>query len=192
MVTAHPPSSWSNPQTCADHAAAPSLPGAWGIATVPSSVPRSRACQQPRASPGARPALPAAPTLSPAEAQRLWAQEQWPGAPGRRAALTGAAVLAGTGTQALVWGRCAHPCPGEGDTVQGPSPAQPVYPCFSQAPLPPRAPHAPQLCYPWWEKSAAIKPGARVLPRVCLLPRHRTQVGGITLSSLWGGGPGGK
>nr|XP_009922635.1 PREDICTED: LOW QUALITY PROTEIN: fibrinogen-like protein A [Haliaeetus albicilla] len=38
-VTAHPPSSWSNPQMCADRAAAPSLPGVWGSATIPTRNP---------------------------------------------------------------------------------------------------------------------------------------------------------
>ncbi|XP_009887203.1 PREDICTED: LOW QUALITY PROTEIN: fibrinogen-like protein 1 [Charadrius vociferus] len=70
-VTAHPPSSWSNPQTCADRAASPSLPGVCGSATLPSSVPRSRACQQPWASPGARSALPTAPSPPPAETHQL-------------------------------------------------------------------------------------------------------------------------
>ena len=118
MATAHPPSSWSNPQTCADHAAAPSLLGVWGSATVPSSV-------------------------------------------------------RGTETQALVWGGCAHPCPGEGETVQVPFPVQLMYPCFAQALLPPRAPYAPQLCYSWWEKSTAINPGARLC---CLVSTCRRDI----------------
>ncbi|XP_009074651.1 PREDICTED: LOW QUALITY PROTEIN: fibrinogen-like protein 1 [Acanthisitta chloris] len=38
-VTAHPPSSWSNPQTCADHAAYPKTPGVWGCPHPQLSVP---------------------------------------------------------------------------------------------------------------------------------------------------------
>lgn len=72
MATAHPPSSWSNPQTCADRAAVPSLPGVWESATVPSSAPHSCACQQLCASPSVCPALPIASAPAPAETQWLW------------------------------------------------------------------------------------------------------------------------
>ena len=96
-ATAHHPSSWSNPLMCADCARG------WGSATVHSPVPIP---------------LPASPV--PALLGTPWhlqlthrhqlqhcgsgARERSPGAPGTWAALPSAAVLAGTGTQALLWG----------------------------------------------------------------------------------------
>lgn len=137
-----------------------------GGATIPSSVPHSRA------SPSAHPALPAAAVPSPARTRQLWGSGAT--ALGTRAALSSAMMLAGTGAQALVWGGCTLSRPGEGGRGASSLPLQSVNPALPRpCSLPgPRTPHSSAT--PRWEESAAINPGARPC---CLMS---------TCTQLWG------
>lgn len=181
MATAHHPSSWSNPQTCADHAAAPSPPPVCGSATVPSSVPRPCACQHPRASPGACPAPPAAPAPSPAETQWLWGSGAIARSPGQVGSSTQVSRCcwhwdAGTG---LGWMCPLLSCGGGAGAGSLPCAVSVSLLCLGPAPsLRPVCPTAlPML--PMLGEINCNKPWSQtLLPCAYLLLRHCTEVWG--------------
>ena len=175
MATAHPPSSWSNPQTCADRATVPSLLGFWGSATVPSSVPHSCACQQPCASPGACPVLLAAPAPSPAETQWLWgsgAIAQSPGHAGSFTQCCGAGWHGDAGT-GLGWVRPLLSWGGGDSASSLPCAINVSLLCSGPAPSP--GPIRPTALLPVVGEINCNKPWSQtLLPRVYLPPRHCT------------------
>lgn len=164
MVTVHPPSSWSNPPMCVDHA---QPPGSEGCHHPQLSAPFP--CQFQCTSCSAHSSCSLTSRNTAALGLRSHHPEHrahgqlcpvpwcWPALGHRHWFGVGApAPILGRGT----W--CQFPSPAVGE------------PCFAQALLPPQAPHTPQLCYPRWEESAAINAGARL----CCLVSACTQVWG--------------